>query len=201
AGIGARLSLGHRVGVAALAAQRGDQVSLDLLGRALHKYVVGARHVPVEAARHPPELLVDQEPLEHRPALAAVLGCEPPRVQTGGDRLVLDHLDCLLGEPAAALFGLELERDQHVFHERTRALLELELVGGERLIGDGGGDCGAHLWSSLIVASSSESRRRSGSVRRAPRPGSASSRLWWFEITAIATSRARATSGSGSPAR
>ena len=44
--------------------------------------------------------------------------------------------------------------------------------------------------------SQAASRRRSAAVRPAARPDNASSRLWWFEITALARARARATSGS-----
>ena len=213
AGVRPRLGLGYRVGVAALAAQRRHEVALDLLRGPLEQHVVGARHVPVQAVGDAAELLVDQEPLEHRPSLAAVLGREPAAVQPRGDRLALDALDGLLGQLPAQLLGLELERHQHRLDERPRSLLELELVGCQLEAGGRGGDglCrrrltaaphgGAHACSSFLVASSSESRRLSVSVRRAPRPGRASSRLWWFEITTIATSRACATSGSASPAR
>ena len=198
----AGLGLGDRVGVAALAAQRRDQVALDLLGRALEQDVVGARHVPVETVRDAAELLVDQEPLEHRPPLAAVLGGEPAAVQPRRDRLALDRArpspagSWPPSSSASSSSGISTRLD-----ERPRSLLELELIGRELVAGGRGEDGGAHGCSSFLVASSCASRRLSVSVRRAPRPGSASSRLWWLAITAIATSRARATSGSASPAR
>ena len=44
----------------------------------------------MEAVGDAAELLVDQEPLEHRPALTPELGGDPPTLQAGGDRLALD---------------------------------------------------------------------------------------------------------------
>ena len=73
--------LGHRVGVVQLAAQGRPQLAVDLLGRAVGEHVVGGRDVPRERVGRAAELLLDEEPLDVRPALAAVLA----RVQAAGE--------------------------------------------------------------------------------------------------------------------
>ncbi len=81
--IGAGVGLGHRVGVAALAPQRRRDVALELLGRRVGPDVVDVRHPPVQAVGAAAELLVDEEPLEHRPSLAAALGRRSARRAAG----------------------------------------------------------------------------------------------------------------------
>ncbi len=134
AGIGAGLGLGDGVGVAALAAQRGHHVALDLLGAGLDPHVVDARDVPVQTVGDTAELLVDQEPLAHRPALPAELGRDPPALQARRDRLALDVLDGLLGEPASGRLGGELQRAKDPLDVLARPLLK-----GEMLVGEVGG--------------------------------------------------------------
>ena len=85
-GIGAGLGLRDRVGVVELAAQRRLQVALDLLGRAAPEHVVGTRHVPRERVRGASELLLDEEPLDLRPTLSAVLHRMEPARQPRLDR-------------------------------------------------------------------------------------------------------------------
>ena len=96
----AGVALGHRVGVAELAAQGGAEVALGLLGAGVGPDVVGVRDVPVDRVGAAAELLGDQRPLLQRPALAAVLGGVEPAGQARRERLALDPLDRLLGEAA-----------------------------------------------------------------------------------------------------
>ena len=180
--IGPGLGLGHRVRVAALAAQRRRHVALELLGRRVGPDVVDIGHVPVQAVGAAAELLVDEEPLEHRPALAAALHVDPAAVQPGGDRLALDLVDRLDRQPPQRQLGRNLERDQHVFDEPLRAIAQLTLVVGQR-IGSLGcrhtvrpfGRVDVTVCERLVDRRSS--RARSPAVSRAPAPGSASSRL------------------------
>ena len=51
--------------------------------------------------------------------------------QAGRDRLALDALDQLLGQPPAAALGELLVGDQNLVDEATRALLQVDLLGGE----------------------------------------------------------------------
>jgi hypothetical protein len=175
-GVGARLGLGDRVGVVELAADRGLQVALDLLRGTARKHVVGARNVPRERVRRAPQLLLDEEPLELCPTLAAVLG----RVQAAGqprvDRRALDPLFQVVGDPSAASLGELLVRDQHLVDEAAGACLQIQLLG--RQSGRGG-------------------RRGGGADRHARPPGSPSFRLSWFSMTSSTRSRA----GRGGAAR
>ena len=73
--------LGHRVGVVQLAAQRGLQLALDLLGRAVREHVVGASGTCQESAFvERPNCSSTRNHSTWRPALAAVLA----RVQAAG---------------------------------------------------------------------------------------------------------------------
>ena len=152
--IGAGLGLGDRVGVVQLAAQRRLEVALDLLGRAAPEHVVRARHVPRERVGGAPELLLDEEPLDLRPALPAVLdGVEPAR-QPRLDRLALDALLQLVRDLPAGALGELLVRDQHLVDEAPRALAQLELLGrevGRRLGGRGGGGHGHRRELQVVV--------------------------------------------------
>src|SRR4029453_10537876 len=107
------------------------EVALDLLGRAAREHVVGARHVPGQRVGRAAQLLLDEEPLGLGPTWAAVLR----RVQAGRqarlDRLALDALLELVGDLAAAALGQLLVGDQDVLDEAPRAVLQVELVGGE----------------------------------------------------------------------
>ena len=82
--------------------------------------------MPMKAIGDAPELLVDDKPLQHRPALATELAREPAPVQAGRDCFSLDLRDRFLRQLAASLLSLDLERHQHVFDESTRPLLQLE---------------------------------------------------------------------------
>jgi hypothetical protein len=126
--------LGDRVGVVQLAAQRRLEVALDLRVRAVGEDVVGAGHVPGQRVGDAPELLLDEEPLDVAPALAAVLDGVQPAAQAAGQRLVADLLDALGRQPPAGALGLLLERHQDLLDERARSGLQLGLLGGQRLI-------------------------------------------------------------------
>ena len=107
----AGVGLGDRVGVVELPAQRRLQVALDLLRRPAREHVVGARNVPRERVRRAAELLLDEEPLELRPALAAVLASVQAAAQPGLDRLALDPLPSSSGicpplRSASSSFGI-----------------------------------------------------------------------------------------------
>ena len=173
--VGAGLGLGDRVRVVQLAAQRRLEVALDLLGRAAAEHVVGARHVPRERVRGAPELLLDQEPLDLRPALPAVLhGMEParePRLHS----LALDPSLQLVGDlPAGPLREL-LVRDQDLVDEAPCPLAQLELLRREVGRGLGGGAAGV-----IVIGASSS---------------------WlWLCTTSSTTARASATAGSSEPA-
>ena len=179
-GVGARLRLGDRVGVVQLAAQRRLQVALDLLGRAAGEHVVGAGHVPRQRVRRAPELLLDEEPLRLRPALAAVLARVQAARQAGSDRLALDPLLQLVGDPAAASLRQLLVRDQQLVDEAAGALPEVELlrreVGGRERRRGRGAD--GHRGPPLCLVER---------VRRA-RPRA---RLSWFSITSSITALGR----------
>ena len=136
-GIRAGLGLGDGVCVATLAAKRGRDVALDLLRRALEQHVVDVRDVPVQAIGDAPELFVDEEPLEHRPPLAAVLDRDAAALQPRRDRGLFDPVEGVLGQRAGALLGLVLERHQNLFDERAGALAEVSLLAGQ-LVGGGG---------------------------------------------------------------
>ena len=182
-GIRAGLGLGNGVCVAPLAAQCRSDVALDLLRSALEQHVVDVRDVPVQAVGDAPELLVDEEPLEHRPPLAAVLDRDPAAVQPRRDRRALDLVDGVLGQRAGALLGLVLERHQDVFDERAGTVAEVLLLGGQLIRGGGRRAHPVPLWLPwLLLSWSPRSRRaraaRSPAVRAAPLPGSASRRLW-----------------------
>ena len=101
-GIRAGVLLGHRVGVVELAAQGGDQVALDLVGRPVGEDVVGAGNVPGERVGGAAELLLDQEPLDVRPALPAVLGGVQAAAQPPVQRLATDLAHPLLAADARA---------------------------------------------------------------------------------------------------
>ena len=73
-GIRAGLGLGDRVALATLTAQRGAEVAVDLIGRAVREHVGDARDVPPDAVGVTPEGLVHDHLLEQAHALAAVLG-------------------------------------------------------------------------------------------------------------------------------
>src|SRR3954447_22751516 len=122
----ARVLLRHRVAVVTLAAERAPQPAVDLLGRARGEHVVGGRYVPRQRVGGAPELLLDQHPLELRPALAAVLARAQAPVELRGHGLGLDARHVLIGDLAA--LGLLLEREQDLLHEASCARLELGLL-------------------------------------------------------------------------
>ena len=121
----AGIALGHRVGVAKLAAQGGAEVALRLVGAGVSPDVVGVGNVPVDRVGAATELLGHQCPLLQRPALAAVLGGVEATGQFRIEGLSLDPLDRLVGEATVVCLGLLLERDQHLVGEPPGALLEL----------------------------------------------------------------------------
>ena len=60
------------------------------------EHVVGVGHVPVDPVGRAAVLLLDHDPIQQRPALAAVLGRVLPAVQAGVDPRLLDGVDRLL---------------------------------------------------------------------------------------------------------
>ena len=129
--------------------------------------------MPVQPVGDAPELLVDEEPLEHRPALAAVLDGVASAVQPPRERLLADHRDPLGGQPPAEALRLELERHQHLLDELAGAGAQLALPAGQPIFAGGRG--GGHPRSPSRV-----SLARSAAVARAALPESPSSRLWWL---------------------
>ncbi len=136
--------LGDGVRVVRLPAQPRPQVAVDLLRRAVGEHVVAGRHVPGDGVRRAPELLLDEEPLDVGPALAAVLGAVQPAAEPALQRLLLDAGDRVGGQASVRALGLLLERDQDLVDERAGARLQLGLGGGQPLGGCGGG--GAWSW-------------------------------------------------------
>jgi hypothetical protein len=108
-----------------LAAQRGLEIALDLLVGAVGEDVVGARDVPRERVGRAPELLLDEEPFEMAPALAAVLDGVQAAGQPADERLAADLVDPLGRQAPAGALGPLLERHQHLLDERARAGLDL----------------------------------------------------------------------------
>ena len=109
-----------------------------------------------------------------------------PAGQPGLDRLALDALVQLVGDVAAGALGQLLVRDQHLVDEAPRALLQLELLGGEvrgrsARAGAGGAD------------------RHGGRSARVARPGRPSFSWWWLCIDV--ERRARAPAPSSASAR
>ena len=84
--------------------------------------------MPRERVRRAAELLLDQEPLELRPTLAAVLARVEAAAQTGLDRLALDPLLELLGDLPAAELGELLIGDQYLVDEAARTLAQVLLL-------------------------------------------------------------------------
>jgi hypothetical protein len=122
------VALGDRHAVTALAADAREQVALALA------LVAGAQrvrrapdHVP-QRVREPPELLLDDDLLEHAQPLAAPLGGHVDRVE----RVVADALGDLgvdLGRQAVALLA-RLLVDHDLVGQRAGAGTQLELVIG-----------------------------------------------------------------------
>ena len=77
--------------------------------------------MPVDRVGCPTVLLLDQAPLEPRPALPAVLAGVESAVEARVDCLSLHFGDDVVGQPAAAALGLVLERDQDLLGELERA--------------------------------------------------------------------------------
>ena len=130
--VGAGVGLGDRVGVVQLAAQRGLEVALDLLGRAVGQHVVGAGHVPGERVGGAAELLLDEEPL----GLATSPGRRAPGRagrRSGAASIASRLMRCvqLVGDLAAGALGQLLVRDQDLVDEAPRAVAQVELLGRE----------------------------------------------------------------------
>ena len=154
--VGPGVALGHRVGVADLAAQQRLQPALGVLGPGVLPDVVAVRDVPVDGVGRAPVLLLDQRPLQAGPALTAVVGVVEPAGEPTRDRLALDIGDDVVGQPAVASLGLLLEREEDLLGERAsagldvaRLLVEIEGDVGRVHGGDSLSDCALHLTGTL----------------------------------------------------
>ncbi len=87
--------------------------------------------MPREGVGRAPELLLDQHPLELRPALPSVFAGVQPAVELRRHRLGADPGEVLGRQLAARPLGLLLERHQHVLDVAARPRLELGLLRGE----------------------------------------------------------------------
>ena len=70
---------------------------------------------------------MDEDLLDRRPALAADLDRQRPTGQARRDRRVADVRADLRGEAAAGPLEVDLDRLEHVLHERARPGLKLEV--------------------------------------------------------------------------
>ena len=134
--------------------------------------------MPVQPVGDAPELLVDEEPLEHRPALAAVLDGVASAVQPPRERLLADHRD--VRRRAAGRRGARPPaRAASAPPRRTRARGR-----AARVARRSAGRRRRARWRSSSVPLSGQPRRARRPCARAALPGSPSSRLWWLAITA-----------------
>ena len=128
-GVGAGIALRHGVGVLALAAERGAEVAVDLLGRAEPEDVVAALDRPPDRVRRAAELLVHEHGLDGRPALPSevdrVVAADEPELA----RPCTHPLDAGWLEAAVSQLRLDLERDQLLVDERRGPGLQLQLGG------------------------------------------------------------------------
>ena len=90
---------------------------------------------PVDLA----ELLVDEDLLEHRPALTADLLREAAAVKSRVDRLRLDVAGDVRVDPATRGLETDLERLEDLAREPSRSILERELVRAQRQVHRGQG--------------------------------------------------------------
>jgi hypothetical protein len=132
--VGARVLLGHRVGVLRLAAQHRPQPAVDLRLAPGRPHVVRVRHVPRDPVRRAAELLLDQRPRLVRPPLAAVRDGVEPAGQAGGQRRRPQRGDVIGREPPAGQLGGDLAGDELLVDEAARPLDDVlvGLHGGRR---------------------------------------------------------------------
>src|SRR4029077_8108957 len=129
--VGPRVLLGDRVALLALAADGGQDVAVDLVGRG-HRGQPGrgSGHRPGERVGHPAHLFLDQYLLQGRaPAAAELLG----HVRRAEPKLAGPHgvASCqICGQLAACQLSLLLVRD-HLVRERASTLLDVEVVFGQ----------------------------------------------------------------------
>ena len=133
-GVGAGSILGDRVAPRALATQGRVEVAPALVRVGMEQDVVGARDVRPEAAGRLAELLVDEDLLDDRPALAARVDRHRAAVEPRRDRGAPDRIAPIARHPAARPLELGLARLELVADERPSARLELELGGRERQV-------------------------------------------------------------------
>jgi hypothetical protein len=100
----------------------------------MHEGVVGARDERPQATGRLAELLVDDDLLEDRPALAADVGRERPGDEARFGRRLADPASGLGAEVPTRALEFELERLKNLTREATRSILELELSGAERQV-------------------------------------------------------------------
>jgi hypothetical protein len=83
--------------------------------------------MPRDGVRDAPELLLDEEPFDVRPRIAAVLGCVQAAAELALQRLFFDRLERIGWKVAAVHLGLNLKRLKDLVGELARASLQLKL--------------------------------------------------------------------------
>ena len=129
--IGASAVLGDGVAARALAAHGRVEVAASLVRVRVDQHVVRPRDVRPEATRRLAELLVDEDLVEHGPALAAELHGEVAAVEARLDGRAPDRITPVPRDLPVRALELELLRLQHVLDEPAGARLQLELGRGQ----------------------------------------------------------------------
>ena len=119
--------LGHREAVVTLAADRGKQVTLDLVTRACLENVAGPRDEHLQCVAGTPELTLGECEPDGIEATTAELGRHVGGVETSSQRLGADRLDDGHGDLVEALdlvlVGVELGLDEIAYGLDDRPLL------------------------------------------------------------------------------
>ena len=124
ASVGPGAGLGDGIAARALAAQARLEVAPALLRIAVHEDVVGIGHEGPQAAGHLAVLLVDDDLLGDRPALAAVLARERATREPGLDAQAPELARLRRRQSTTGAFDVALERLQDLDHEAPRALAQ-----------------------------------------------------------------------------
>ena len=143
--VGARTGFGHRVAVAALAADDGFEVARALCGGAEAQGVGGAPHGVPQGAGELPQLLLDDGLFQDGEPGAAPLLRHVDGLQATGEDGLADLGVCLLRE-AVVLLAVDFVRGEG-FGELARGALEARLAGGETEVHVSPQKVGGEPWS------------------------------------------------------